>query len=116
MFRITPVIRAVSPFFVFIKRCKGNAMLNQLPVKQRGKAMGKMYHSLSKSEKAELVKQAKVTPHPPRRVRVPRVANEYAKFIGKAVKSMDGPVKLRFKAAVALWNQKKNVATGGKKK
>jgi hypothetical protein len=86
------IIRRVSPFSLFMIRCKNDPALKACAtVQKRGELLGKMFRGLSQTERAEINDAARTTPgfkHVRGRnpVRAKRPVCEYNKWVARYMK------------------------------
>ena len=103
--RPTRAMLAVSPYSVFLKSTKGQ--FTGLSIQERGHKLAAVYRALPKAEKNALVAKAKHTTFAPK-VRKPRVATAFAKFVKANYKSVAKlPFNKRLATLAKEWNAKK---------
>ena len=107
MFR-TNILKAVSPFAVFIKRFGNSAELAGLKITARGRKLGKMYRALSRAELAKLKAEAAKTTFPKKRVvpKQPRKPSAYNLFVKRNWNTVNGKAPQRLIKLAAAWVKK----------
>lgn len=98
-FSTTPVLRAVSPYLLFMKKHGNDSRLKKLAVPERGRMLAKWYHALDAAELAKLKAKAANTATPKRHTRKAKFLTRWTQT--QAAKKL--APKDRTRAAARAW-------------
>ena len=75
--------RPLSSYGLFLKLTKSNPALNKLPIRQRGRALGKLWQLVPPQQKKALAAKARtiLVPRKAPKVRKPRKPSAYNRFV-----------------------------------